>query len=193
MFKNGSTKTFVRGILHRIVSHYPRKNLQPYPKIPTTPNFACVTPYTTEYYKFLDIDAYTWCIQPDAGQAFYVMGVRFIFLCPSFWAVPAAPSFPDCPSVQKNQWVGPGQYLSNYRSYLLIHEMVHFYLGDESLGTHTDPPETYLLNDCVGLNSFISIRNPQNYQNYVARTIPIIFANYNQLKLTIASGTSGLH
>ena len=117
----------------------------------------------------MGLDVWYDCHEPGAGQAFYIIDFSFIFLCPSFWAAPAAPSFPDCPSVRKNQWTGMGQYLANYESYLLVHEMVHFYLGGESLGMMTVPREAYLINDCVALSSFTSIRNPQSYQNYVAR------------------------
>ena len=144
-------------------------NLEPFPNIPTAPNFVCVTPFTAEIFKAQGLDIWRDCHEPGAGQLFYVMGISFIFLCPSFWGRPAAPSFPDCPSVRKNWWTGEGQNLANYLAYYLIHEMVHFYLGGESLGISTSPPEVYPINDCVALSTFNSIRNPQNYQNYVAR------------------------
>ncbi|MCJ1453777.1 hypothetical protein MMC28_004126 [Mycoblastus sanguinarius] len=46
--------------------------------------------------------------------------------------------------------------------------MTHFYMQEASLGTHTDPPEIYPLNQCVFSDALISIHNPQNYQFYVA-------------------------
>ena len=170
MFKFGSTKNFIRGILQKIVSHRRVRNLVPYPNIPTTPNFACVTQYPLDIYKLLGFDVYETCMKPGAGVAFTVSGISYIFICPSFWAMPPGPSFPDCPSVRRNQWVGPGVFLANYQSYLLIHEMMHFYLEDDggSLGIHTHPPETYRINDCVGLPSSLSLHNPQNYQYYIA-------------------------
>lgn len=172
MFKDGSasTKTFVHKILKNIASGAGALNLQPYPKIPTAPSFVCVTPYTTDLSKMIGLDLWGLCTQPAAGQAYYVHEFPYIFLCPSFWRIPMAPSFPDCPSVRRNRWEGFGQGLANYASYLLIHEMVHFYLGESSTGGGTQPPEAYLINDCVGLSAYLSRHNPQNYQNYVACT-----------------------
>ena len=46
--------------------------------------------------------------------------------------------------------------------------MMHFYLGVNSLSQTSAPPEQYELNDCVGLNKVDSLRNPSNYQYYLA-------------------------
>ena len=171
LFKADSTKSFVRGVLHRIASHYPLYDLAPFPQIATTPNFACVTEYTRGIFSFTAIDIMAQCELSQGGAAFWVAGVSYIFLCPAFWRVPVQPTFSDCPSVRKNQWAGPGISLANYQTYLLVHEMVHFYLGLSSLGAHTVPKEVYPINDCVGLNSYNSLHNPQNYQYYVARRV----------------------
>ncbi len=169
IFKLGDTKEFVQDILTKIFSGTRMIDLQPNPYIPTIPTFACVTPYTWHKNKFLKADPYALCMPPlGIGQAFIMQGTSYIYLCPSFWTRPPWPSFPDCPSVWKNRWVGPGQYLSNYQGYLLIHEMVHFYLGGSSLGLSQNPPEVYEFNGCVGLGTYDSLHNPQNYQNYVA-------------------------
>ena len=168
LFKVGDTREFVQEVLERIAFGTKMINLLPNPFIPTRPNFACVTPETEAKYKFLKGSAYKSCIRPGQGQAFIIAGTSYIFLCPSFWTRPAWPSFPDCPYVRKNQWVGLGQALTSYRGYLLMHEMVHFYLGGSSLGYPPNSPEVYEMNDCVGLGPYDSLHNPQNYQNYVA-------------------------
>ena len=168
MFKVDNTKRFVRGVLQRIFSHYRLYDLAPYPQIPTPPNFACVNEYTREVFTFLEIDIIAYCSIFGSQASYWLSGVSYIFLCPTFWRIPIHPSFPDCPTVRKNKWAGPGQYLSAYQSYILIHEMVHFYLGTTSLGAHTDPSEVYPINDCVRLNSYNSLHNPSNYQYYVA-------------------------
>ena len=51
---------------------------------------------------------------------------------------------------------------------MLIHEMVHFYLGKRGLGWSTEPMEKYALDDAVKFDFRLSLRNPQNYQAFVA-------------------------
>ena len=73
-----------------------------------------------------------------------------------------------CPSVRNNQFIGGGEALSMYLTYLVIHEMVHFYLGKASLAAFTDPPEIYPINECVALDPLNLVHSPQSYQFYVA-------------------------
>ena len=73
-----------------------------------------------------------------------------------------------CPTVKRNRFVGEQTLLSEYRTYVLIHEMLHFYLGINTLSPSTVPREQYELNDCVALDKQDSLRNPANYQNYIA-------------------------
>ncbi|KAF6235109.1 hypothetical protein HO173_006736 [Letharia columbiana] len=168
LFKDGAISTYVRGILRSIASAQPLKGLKPDPSVPSAPRFACVTRSTVSQYKFLELDPWEICSRPDAGQAFYLGGSSYIFLCSSFWWGRIAPHKNTCPSVRENQFLGGGEALSMYLTYLVIHEMVHFYLGKASLGAFTDPPEVYPINDCVALDPLDSVHNPQNYQFYVA-------------------------
>lgn len=46
--------------------------------------------------------------------------------------------------------------------------LVHFYLGNKGLMDISEPPEVYALNECVGLSAGLSLRNPQNFEAYVA-------------------------
>lgn len=55
-----------------------------------------------------------------------------------------------------------------YQSYVLIHEIMHFYLQTHSLSGTTIPPEQYSLNGCVGLSPLHSLHNPTNFQIYMA-------------------------
>ena len=169
LFKDGATSTYVRGILRSIASAQPVTGLNPDPSVPTAPRFACVVPSTTSQYGFLGFDAWIYCNQPGVGLAFYVGGASYIFLCPRFWQYEIAPRRNTCPSVRHNQFIGRGDPLSLYMTYMVIHEMVHFYLGWASLGPDSDPPEVYSINDCVGLNPLNSVHNPANYHFYVAR------------------------
>lgn len=168
LFKYGDAYTYVRGVLRGIASVQTKKDLQPDPHFPSAPRFACVTPDTKRFYKFLDIDPYYECNQPESGQAFYWSGSSYIFLCPSFWIGPIEPVGSNCPPIYSNHWQGGGEPLSQYLTYLLIHEMVHFYLGEASLGVFNNPPEIYPINSCVSLDPLNSLHNPQNYQFYVA-------------------------
>lgn len=168
LFKDGATSTYVRGILRSIASAQPLKGLQPDPSVPSAPRFACVTPSTISQYKFLEIDPWEICSLPDAGQSVYPVGSSYIFLCPSFWRGEVAPQKNTCPSVKRNQFLGRGEAVGMYLTYLVIHEMVHFYLGKASLGLYSNPPEVYPINDCVALDILDSVHNPQNYQFYVA-------------------------
>ena len=169
LFKDGATSTFVRGILRSIASARQLTGLHPDPSVPTAPRFACVAPSTTSQYWFLSFDAWVYCHLPNAGMAFYIGGSSYIFLCPQFWQYRIAPQKSICPSVRYNQFVGVGDPLGLYLTYMIIHEMVHFYLGWDSLGPESHPPEMYPINSCVGLNSFNSVHNPSNYHFYVAR------------------------
>ena len=171
LFKDGATSTYVRGILRSIASAQPLMGLKPHPSVPTAPRFACVAPSTTSQYGFIGFDAWIYCHMPGAGLAFYVGGASYIFLCPRFWQYQIAPRKSNCPSVIYNQFFSrgtSGDPLSLYMTYMVIHEMVHFYLGSDSLGPGTYPPEIYPINGCVGLDPLDSVHNPPNYQFYVA-------------------------
>ena len=52
--------------------------------------------------------------------------------------------------------------------YMLIHEMIHFYLRGHTLSYVSKPMERYELNRCVDLDKGLSLRNPRNYEAYVA-------------------------
>lgn len=65
-------------------------------------------------------------------------------------------------------FVGFGNIVCLYQKYMLIHEMVHFYLGSNTLGLESKPREEYDLNKCVAFSEALSLRNPQNYQAFVA-------------------------
>lgn len=168
MFKDGATSTYVRGILRSIASAQTLTGLEPDPSVPTAPRFACVGPGTTNQYTFLHFDAWFYCHQPGVGAAFYVGGASYIFLCPQVWQHQIAPRKYTCPSVGYNKFLDSGKSLSLYLTYMVIHEMVHFYLGWDSLGPHSNPPEVYPINDCVGLDPLDSVHNPANYHYYVA-------------------------
>ena len=106
-------------------------------------------------------------------------------MCPAFWDFPAEPQSGGygCGTVTPNNLFagerGPEdgrvtvaepeqERLVGYQVYHLFHEIVHFYLGTDSLSEETVPEELYEWNDCVALDASDSIRNPMNYQLYLA-------------------------
>ena len=180
LFKDGQNVPYIRDILQFIASARKVKGLDPDPLVPSAPRFACVTPSTMKQYKFLDVDVWKDCNEPGAGQAFYFSSSSYIFLCSSFWRGDIAPRPQGnlCPSVVRNQFLGGGENLSMFLTYLVIHEMVHFYLGQYSLGQYTYPPELYRINECVALDPSHSALNPQNYQFYVASKCSRLFSDW---------------
>ena len=168
MFKKKSSRDVIRHTLEGIAYAIRLPNLEPNPKGYSKPSFMCVSPSTGVPYKYLKgMDPFAECIS-GPGIAFYVYGGRYIFLCPKFWLGEMAPAISTCPPVSANRWTDGAAYMASYQTYVLIHELAHFYLGLESLGTFTVPSEIYPMNDCVGLGPAMSYRNPQNYQYYVA-------------------------
>ena len=177
MFKVGASNSSVIEMLRNIVWGQRVPNLQPDPQVPSAPRFACVIPSSGDRYKYLNFDPYKACLEKDAGSAFYFLGGSYIFLCPSFWTLRPAPVMPMCPAVLDNLWPYQVEMVACYMTYVLIHEMIHLYLGKNSLRTDTSPPETYPANNCVGLSARSSLLNPQNFQIYVASKISNVTMN----------------
>ena len=169
MFKRNNAQDPVRHILEGIAYAIRLPNLEPNPTVLSKPTFMCVGPNTGSPLHYLyGLDLSAQCAH-GIGQAFYVMGGSYIFLCPTFWLAPVAPPTPACPSVFGNIWPESAAHVASYLTYVLIHELAHFYLGTGSLGMQSVPSEVYPINGCVALDRSNSIRNPQNYQYYVAR------------------------
>ena len=156
-------------MLQNIYTAQPRWGLQPEPGLLSSPRFACVTPSIIHIYPWLVIDPYHACtsLYPEM-PAYYHRGSSYILLCPFFWSRQPAPTKENCPRVIHNRFVGNRVRLSEYKTYILIHELVHFYLGADSLSPYSLPLEKYELNDCVALDRTNSLRNPSNYQYYIA-------------------------
>ena len=64
--------------------------------------------------------------------------------------------------------MGFGNIVCLYQKYMLIHEMVHYYLRGSTPGLQSKPREEYDLTECVQLSEALSLKNPQNYQALVA-------------------------
>lgn len=168
-FKSNASSAYIQIMLQNIYTARPKTGLQPQPDLPTGPRFTCVTPETINLYPWMGFDPFYACVSHSPGLgAIYYAGSSYILLCPGFWPLEPWPSRSFCPTVIHNRFVGNRASLSAYKTYILIHEMLHFYLGTNTLSQYTAPPEQYELNACVSLGKLNSIRNPSNYQNYLA-------------------------
>ena len=148
----------------------PKRALEPWPLLPTQPQFACATKTAIHIYPFLDHDPWQIC-QFSPFAAFYAPGTSYIFLCPRFFYYPEVPqdmTGRNCPGVLGNQWTPSERNLYDYQTYILLHEMIHFYLQSHTLTGVTIPPEQYGLDGCVALSPMNSLHNPTNYQAYIA-------------------------
>lgn len=172
MFKVDEAVPLVKAMLQNIATLSPLPNLEPFPEYHKKPRFACATPQSVHQYPFLHHDPLIICsLGPVAGL--YVAGTAYIFICPTFWSIPSHPEEPphakSCPVVRNNAFkVYPGFKVYHYQTYIILHELVHFYLQYESLSGLSLPPEQYSMNGCVALNPMTSLLNPLNLQNYVA-------------------------
>lgn len=102
-------------------------------------------------------------------QAFYAEGTIYTFLCPAFFVQPQVSTQNNCPSVTHNMfWGNSGKVYRNYQTYILLYQLIRFYLGDNALTDQSDPKEQLDWNVCVDLDTLHSVLNPTNLQIYVA-------------------------
>ena len=168
LFKENGTQTVVRYILQEIEEGTPKSGLQPDPGRLERPRFACATQSSLKNHPFLTIDPWKLCQAKGSPVSVYIGDTAYTFICPDFWTIPSSPDGDHCMSLRRNGFQGNGHGTMNFQTYTLIHEMVHFYLGNSSASAITEPPEVYWPNDLVILHPKDSIVNPANYQLYVA-------------------------
>ncbi len=173
MFKNDGSVPLVVSMLRSLAALTALPYLQPTPHLFQKPRFACVNAETIHRYPFITIDLQVFCSRGPYAS-FYVLNTSYIFVCPIFWSLEPYPDNPPslsgrCPQVNQNAFITyPGYEVYHYQSYIIIHELTHFYLQHTSLTGLTIPAEQYQLNGCVALNAPASLFNPQNFQTYVA-------------------------
>ena len=174
-FKTDKSKQAVTSMLQNIANLKPIRVLLPSPLTATPPEFICVAPDTAIRYKSKPFDPFAECEKTKA-LAMTVAHTRYIFLCDSFVRTSATPSSlgprtgpaDQCPKVTDNAFPRGAVSLSMYQRYILLHEMVHFYLGSKTLRQTSNPKEVYDWTECVRLNAGLSLRNPENYQAFIA-------------------------
>ena len=162
-------------ILKNIQSMNGVRKLIPYPNIwiAQPPVFVCVNESTFHRYGTrLGLDPYKTCQEQNA-YGLSISGWKYIFICERYFTLgmaPLGPQLKNCPHIVGNRFVVDAEMtrLAYYQTYTLMHEMVHFYLQRDSLGLNTSPREIYASNLCVNFDTKTSLRNPMNFQFFVA-------------------------
>ncbi len=118
----------------------------------------------------VETDLYDGC--KSGASAFYKTQTNWIFLCPFFFKVVQQATTPAafCPAITNIQFEENGQEgkLVQNQMWILMHEIVHFYL-DNSPGPATSSIyEAYDINAAFGLAASDAISNAQSYVWYSA-------------------------
>ena len=176
MFKDNTAKQTVQSVLQGISSFGRRPDLLPEPYIPKAPRVACITQDSAGIYEEhlnLGYDPWQKCLTggPDKSPitSFYAPGTAYVFLCPALFMQTIQPSSPHCPTVHNNRFAGdPNIFYQKYQVYIMLYSFLEFYLGTNALNATTEPPEQLDWNNGVQLGASDSVRNPTNFQIYVA-------------------------
>ncbi|KAL8900392.1 MAG: hypothetical protein Q9207_005721, partial [Kuettlingeria erythrocarpa] len=168
-FKTNAAVGPVTKMLKDIQTLRPARGMRPNIFKAQYPEFICVTPETRSRYR-LRLDPHVLC-ERNGEFGMWLRGEKYVFLCKKFFTdkiSPVGPPTKFCPRVIDNMFEPKGYLLADYQKYVLIHELVHFYLGRSSLGWTTNPKEKYRLNECVDMDPKNSLKNPMHWQYFVA-------------------------
>ena len=175
MFKKDKAQETVVTILDHIYNFRGKANLRPRPATISSPRLSCVTEDSAKLYDYLNLAYDPWhrCLvagpRSSPTQAFYAEDTIYTFLCPAFFVQPRISIANHCPILVANRFSGdPGIFYQNYQTYIMLYQLIRFYLGHNALTSYTDPKEQLDWNDCVQLNMLDSVLNPTNLQIYVA-------------------------
>lgn len=125
------------------------------------------------------VDAYATCKARDRAAAFIAEGLPVIIICPDFFdSRPALSLRNSCPRVtragtafQHNTRLEPdyaGQRLMETQVWILLEEIVHYYLDSHQPPVQGPEPEVRDVNDAWELNAALSLGNAQSYAYYAA-------------------------
>ncbi|KAF6221076.1 hypothetical protein HO133_002757 [Letharia lupina] len=175
MFKEDEAQKAVVSILDHIYNSRGKANLRPRPDTFSSPRLSCVTEDSAKLYGYLNLGYDPWhrCLvggpRSTPIHAFYADGTIYTFLCPAVFVQPRMSTRNHCPSVTGNRFSGDsGIFYGIYQTYIMLYQLIRFYLGDNALTNNTDPKEQLDWNDCVHLNTLNSVLNPTNLQIYIA-------------------------
>lgn len=173
--KDQSNAPFVAEVLTNVTTGVAR-----YPSAPPftngSPTFLCPTaanqfPITTNGKQ---VDLYINCLQRTTSVASYLNPSPYIVLCPKFWTspYPLLPPQNNCLSVNTftNRFRGNGETLCAYKMWMLLEEIVHYYIGASSKASLE--PETYDVNKAFRLSADKAVHNGVSYAYYAASKSP---------------------
>lgn len=168
-FKNPHYSPFVRRVLSDIANGTALASKAD--GTPTTPHLVCVTGPNIVKFQVKDQfhDVYDDCRRNPLWTSVYHSGLNYVFICPLFFAS-AIPSRPisTCPTINSaiNEFVGDLNGLIQYKPYILLHELAHFYVVPPS--TENTQFEVYDWNAAFALKAKRAVLNAQSYVIYVA-------------------------
>ncbi|KAL6716397.1 hypothetical protein ACLMJK_005963 [Lecanora helva] len=179
MFKKDFASSVIAGLLRKIHNYEPLDDFVHVPRNWIPPTFVCVAQDTAAYYSHLDLPYDPWwrCLRPPQdgrpNEAFYVDWTPLIFVCPDFFKKTLAPQpsrgSSGCPKTINNQFIGDeNAFYKAYQTYILLYQLIRFYLRSKGLGPATVPREAFDWNVCVSYSARASIVNPTNILLYIA-------------------------
>ena len=175
MFKKDEAQEAVVTILDHIYYLIGKRNLKPDLDRLSSPRLTCVTEDSADLYGYLNLGYDPWhrCLvggpHSTPIQAFYAENTVYTFMCPAFFVQPPMSTRNRCPSVTNNKFSGDsGVFYGNYQIYIILYQLIRFYLGRNALTRNTVPQEQLDWNACLCLNSLDSVLNPTNLQVYIA-------------------------
>ncbi|KAG7006868.1 hypothetical protein G7Y79_00012g032040 [Physcia stellaris] len=180
-FKTSSSAPFVTKMLTNVLRGMAKTPPRP-PESPNgSPTLYCITGpnqfvslgRSTTTGDLMEIDWYDQCL-PDTTALYpsFDPPLPFITLCELFWSqrLPAYPPERNCIGVSKytNWYRENGNSLVNFRLWVLLEELMHYYLYTETQNRIEEQAEVYNINDCVMLPANMAKLNAVSYVYYVA-------------------------
>lgn len=170
-FKDSIYDTFVDEVISNVTEGAPLLKTNN-PTTPQSPFIVCVRgPGIKVEDDGGERDIYDDC-KNENWAAFYKQQTNWIFLCPLFFQIAQKASTPAafCPAIVDDQFEENGQEgkLVQNQMWILMHELVHFYLDSSPGPATSDARETYSINESFRLRARKAISNAQSYVWYSA-------------------------
>ena len=167
-FKDVSYASYVRDIFTNITIG---ASVPPEPHLGSfSPNIICIDGRDQVAWDQNNkrVDAYDRCAAGIEVGAIALLKTPYILICPKFFNHPALPvkSTTSCYALDSNRkwFLDIGISLTKYQIWLLIHELVHYYVWT----TKQQHLDVYNINRCLLLPGSSAVMNPQSYVYYAA-------------------------
>ena len=122
----------------------------------------CATANSTLFQRIFS----DYCISPQY-TGFYLGESYPVVFCPSFFSKALYPVNSECYPIEGQRFQTDSSYLVQTQTTILLHELVHAYLGERHYETKTGH-EVYDINKCMTFGPEISKFNVASYDLYVA-------------------------